>query len=278
MKFMFQANILLWGKCVCQRSAPAETIYLFLSLSGIVFIPLTRPSAKGAGGITWIANHGAAHATFSVQAQPCDYWNTEDPTGSGHIQHPFLFFHCVGWWNISQLEDEGTSLCGKVGFCLGEGQKNAKNNLGSHQHPCLGLIALTPTDTSVFAPFEAPAWDLQEIKLSQQPFISSCGLCRAALQSLGGSLRGLLPLLSRASFPAMEKAPDVEVQPHFGVRLPQPSEHPLRPPAAPLFVLFVSPGSPKGSPSLVWFGLREDGWEFHLLSKTGQAGSVFFLM
>lgn len=62
---------------MCQRSAPAETIYLFLSfflsLSGIVFIPLTRPSAKGAGGITWIANHGALNATFSVQAQPCDY-------------------------------------------------------------------------------------------------------------------------------------------------------------------------------------------------------------
>lgn len=82
------------------------------------------------------------------------------PLPQGHIQHPFLFFHCEGCCKISQLEEEDTSRCGEVEFCLGEGQKNAKNKLGSQQHPCLGLMALTPRDTTVFTPSEAPAWDL----------------------------------------------------------------------------------------------------------------------
>lgn len=144
-------------------------------------------------------------------------------------------------------------------FCLGEGQKNAKNNLGSHQHPCLGLTALTTTDTSVFAPSEAPAWDLQEIKLSQQPFISSCGLCRAALQSLGDSLRALL--LSRASSQPWTRPQMLWCScssPTLGSGCPQPSEHPLRPSCSPFCALCL-PRLPQKlpQPGVIWF---EGGW------------------
>lgn len=166
------------------------------------------------------------NANLSVQAQSYDYWNTEDPIGSGADSTPlfFIFPLCRMMENFPPGRGRHISQW-RGGILLWsrhrEGQKNAKNKFGSQLHPCLGLVALTPNrHICVYSFWSSSLWFISRNKIAPTSFYFQLWAVHASspttlktngTNSLGDSSRDSprdsLPWMSRDRFPIHWRRP-----------------------------------------------------------------------